>query len=65
MPRFSYKAATASGEVIHGEIDAADRQAVIDRLRSQGHVPIRADERAIGLARSFSLPLISGHRHLT
>ncbi len=49
MPRFSYKAATASGEVIEGEIDAADRQAVIDRLRSQGHVPIRAEEKARGL----------------
>ena len=62
MPRFSYKAATPSGEVIQGEIDAADRQAVIDRLRSQGHVPIRADERAIGLAWNFRLPLIGGHR---
>lgn len=44
MPRFSYKAATTGGDVIEGVIEAANRQAVIDRLRGQGHVPIRADE---------------------
>lgn len=45
MPEFTYKAATASGEVIEGVIEAADRQAVVSQLRGQGHVPIRAEEK--------------------
>ncbi len=55
MPRFSYKAATASGEVIQGELDAASREAAIDRLRGQGHIPIRAVERRGGFASGFTL----------
>jgi general secretion pathway protein F len=53
MPRFSYKAATPGGDVIEGVIEAADRQAVIDRLHGQGHVPIRADEVTGGLGRGL------------
>lgn len=44
MPRFRYKAVSAAGEVLEGEIDAVDRQAVIDSLHSQGNTPIRADQ---------------------
>jgi general secretion pathway protein F len=44
MPRFAYKAVSSEGEVIEGELDAASRQAVVDRLHAQGHVPIRAEE---------------------
>ena len=44
MPRFNYKAVSPDGEVIEGEIEAASRQAVVDRLHADGHVPIRADE---------------------
>lgn len=44
MPRFSYKAVSADGEVIEGELDAANRQALVDRLHADGHVPIRAEE---------------------
>jgi general secretion pathway protein F len=62
MPRFVYKAATASGEVIQGEIDAADRQSAIDLLRSQGHVPIRAQQRTAGLAFGIGLPLSATRR---
>ncbi len=60
MPRFSYKASTPGGDVIEGVVEAVDRQAVIDRLRGQGHVPIRADEvtggtrQALGAGWSFS-----------
>src|SRR5881396_2454906 len=43
MPRFKYKAVNASGTVIEGEMEAADRQAVIDGLHRQGGTPIRAD----------------------
>ena len=44
MPRFSYKAVSPDGEVIEGELEAATRQAVVDRLHADGHVPIRAEE---------------------
>ena len=48
MARFNYKSVTPSGEVVEGEMEAASRGAVVERLRSQGHVPIRADERRPG-----------------
>jgi general secretion pathway protein F len=44
MPRFRYKAVTAAGEVVEGEIDGSSRTAVIEQLRRQGSLPIRADE---------------------
>ncbi len=43
MPRYKYKAVSAGGEILEGEIEAADRQAVIDRLHGQGNTPIRAE----------------------
>jgi len=49
MPWFSYKAVSAAGEVIEGELEAPDRSVVVERLRSQGHVPIRAEEMRGGL----------------
>ena len=58
MARFRYKAVRGDGEVIEGEIEAASREAVVERLRGQGHVPIRADEfgAAAGLGLSLGLP---------
>ncbi len=44
MARFLYKSVSATGEVVEGEIEAASRELVVDRLRAQGHVPIRAEE---------------------
>lgn len=43
MPRYRYKAVSASGVVIEGEMEAVDRQAVIDGLHRQGGTPIRAE----------------------
>ena len=48
MARFLYKSVSATGEVVEGEIEAASRTAVVDRLRAQGHVPIRAEEAKAG-----------------
>ena len=45
MPRFAYKAVDAAGRTIEGEMEATSRQAVVDRLKADGHVPIRADGR--------------------
>lgn len=44
MPRYRYKAVSAAGDILEGEIEAADRQAVIDGLHNQRSTPIRADE---------------------
>lgn len=43
MPLFHFKAATTSGEIVEGEMEAGNQDAVIKRLQAQGHVPIRAD----------------------
>ncbi|MGH6891714.1 MAG: type II secretion system F family protein [Dongiaceae bacterium] len=43
MTRYKYKVVSAAGEILEGEVDAPDRQAAIDGLRGQGHVPIRAE----------------------
>ncbi len=44
MPLFAYKAVNQSGEVIEGQLDAADQKTVVEMLHTQGHIPIRADE---------------------
>jgi len=43
MTRFRYKAVTSKGEIVEGALEAPSRSIVIDRLRRQGHLPIRAD----------------------
>ena len=44
MTRFRYRAVTAAGDVLEGEMEAASQALVIRRLQSQGHFPIRAEE---------------------
>ena len=44
MPLFAYKAANVSGDVVQGEMEAIDQEAVIRQLQAQGHIPIRAEE---------------------
>ena len=43
MPMFRYKAVDASGEVNEGQLDADNREAAVQRLQAQGHVPIRVE----------------------
>ena len=43
MPRYRYKAVNASGKVIEGEMEAVDRQAVVEALHRKGGTPIRAE----------------------
>jgi general secretion pathway protein F len=57
MPRFAYKAVDAGGRVIEGEMEAASRQAVVERLKADGHVPIRAETRRGGW---LTMPLFAG-----
>lgn len=52
MPLYRYKALSATGEALDGQMDAATRDEVIVRLQDQGHLPmeaVRADERSEGL----------------
>lgn len=44
MPRFRYKAITARGEVLRGELEATTRSAAVEQIRSTGHLPVRAEE---------------------
>ena len=48
MPLFQYKAVSPTGEVQEGVLDGPSQSAVIERLQSQGLIPIRADEAAVG-----------------
>jgi general secretion pathway protein F len=43
MPSFSYTALSPTGDVTRGSMEAASAQAVLDALRRQGQVPVRAD----------------------
>ena len=52
MPLFRYKALSATGEPLDGQMEATNADEVIVRLQDQGHLPIeamRADERGEGL----------------
>lgn len=44
MPNFRFKAVSGPGELIEGEMEAASQAAVIEHLRGQGYLPIRAEE---------------------
>jgi general secretion pathway protein F len=44
VPLFRYRAVTAAGEVVEGEMEAASQQVVVERLRQHGHLPLRADQ---------------------
>jgi general secretion pathway protein F len=44
MPNFRFKAVSGPGEIVEGEMEAVSQAAVIEHLRGQGYMPIRADE---------------------
>src|SRR5579864_8322551 len=44
MALFRYQAVAANGQLVSGEMEAASQAAVVERLQSSGHTPIRADE---------------------
>jgi general secretion pathway protein F len=44
VPTFRFKAVSGPGDVVEGEMEAASQAAVLDHLRGQGYLPIRADE---------------------
>ena len=42
MPTFHYRAMTATGAIVTGELDAPSEPAAIEEIRSRGHYPINA-----------------------
>ena len=48
MPSFRYTAITPAGETTRGVIEAANEAAVIEQLRKQGNIPVRAEPAASG-----------------
>ena len=46
MPSFHYKAVGARGETVEGMMDAADRSAVVEKLRAKGQFPLNVEEGA-------------------
>jgi general secretion pathway protein F len=46
VPQFRYKAISATGEALEGEMEAPDQAAVVQRLQSAGHLPISTDTAA-------------------
>lgn len=63
MPLFRYKALSAAGEALAGQMEAANADEVVVRLQEQGHLPVearRADDRGGG----FSLAALTEKREL-
>jgi general secretion pathway protein F len=48
MASFRYVAINPAGEMTRGAMDAASAQAVIEAIRKQGNIPVRADPAAAG-----------------
>lgn len=64
MARYKYKAVSPAGDVLEGEVEAVDREAVIDRLHSQGNTPIRAEPMTGGHGRERTSIVLSPRRRL-
>ncbi|MGH7212168.1 MAG: type II secretion system F family protein, partial [Acetobacteraceae bacterium] len=55
MARFEYRALSASGDLVAGELDGPDAATVIARLHEQALLPIHAAERRPGAGRGWRL----------
>src|SRR5215475_2966197 len=49
MPQFRYRAVTAAGDIVVGEVDAPSREEVVRRIEYLGHLPIEAEVATSGL----------------
>ncbi|MGI9334452.1 MAG: type II secretion system F family protein [Gammaproteobacteria bacterium] len=54
MPLYRFKAATPDGELVEGQMEAADRESVVRKLQAQGHLPINAEPWSGDAARARS-----------
>lgn len=55
MPLYKYRAISASGEILEGEMDAPSTATVAERLAELGHTPVRAEEAGGANANKFDL----------
>jgi len=62
MPLFAYKAARPDGEVIEGQLEAADTRAAAQHLKAEGQIPIRISEFQRSEARAARTPLLQLQR---
>ena len=61
MKRFAYKAVTAEGQEVTGEMEAPDRSIVVDQLHASGYLPVSTEELADTPAHG-ALPLLGATR---
>ena len=57
MARFEYRALSATGEVVTGEMEGTDARAVLDRLNEQALLPIQAVEKKAGRGLNLNIEL--------
>ncbi len=53
MPLYKYRAISASGDILEGEMDAPNTANVAERLVALGHTPVRAEEAGGASAKKF------------
>ena len=60
MANFHYRAVSAAGEIVEGDMDASTGDAVVESLRKQGHFPLSVGTESTGLAAAAapSLPVL-------
>lgn len=64
MSTFHYKAVRQTGEVIEGDLDAADRDGALNSLADMGYVPIRVDQSGgASISRILSADVFGGRSH--
>jgi general secretion pathway protein F len=54
MPLYKYRAVSASGDMLEGEMDAPSSASVADRLVELGHTPVRAQEAGSESVKKFN-----------
>lgn len=65
MPVYRYEAVNAAGEVLKEETAAASQDAVIQKLRDQGLLPLAVEEADAGLlGRALNLPLLGARNRV-
>lgn len=66
MPVYRYEAVNAAGEVLKEETAAASQDAVIQKLRDQGLLPLAVEEADAGLlGRALNLPLLGARNRVS
>jgi general secretion pathway protein F len=65
MASFHYRAVSAAGEIVEGDMDASTGDAVVESLRKQGHFPLSVgnESAAAPVPAASSLPVLRLSRH--